>query len=281
MLFIKPSLNPHVRTAIQTNSVPTNNRLFISSERRHYYRPPRPTATLYLGWQGLRHRLADRRSTCPLPGRSSHKYCMNRSKHKSYSRSATERHSKPHRRRHQNCDEQRVWKPPLYDNSRWCTMHNVYRYSHTQHAACYRLLSNSFYLWHLLFVYIRVLVQLTWWWPIYEFETSGQTVNKCKKCAVWPKVSINFIGRNKTQLYEITNTNTENGKQCHRTFIAQMIRKLRIQEVLRTLKCKPVPLGLRSSNSGNEFKKWAWMWHKTQQKPTSGVQVGMCVSNGF
>jgi len=80
MLLIKPSLNPHMRTAIQTNSVPTNSRLFISSERRHAYRPPRPTATLYLGWQGFRRRLADRRSTCPLPGRSSHKYCMNRSK---------------------------------------------------------------------------------------------------------------------------------------------------------------------------------------------------------
>jgi len=103
----------------------------------------------------------------------------NRPKHKSCSRSATEWHSKPHRTRHQNCEEQRV--EAAFDHPRWCTMHTV---THSALLTIVYCLANSFYLRHLVSVYIRVLVQLTWRWPIYEVETSGQTVNKRKKCAV-------------------------------------------------------------------------------------------------
>ena len=162
-------------------------------------------------------------------------------------------------------------------------MHNVYRYiyKHSTLLAVDYCLANSFYLRHLVSVYIRVLVQLTSWWPIYDFETSGQAVNKRKKCAVCDRKYRYTFWKQQTHVYQITNSKTQNGKQCHRTFRAQMICKLWIQEVLRTLKCKPVPLGLKSGNSGNEFKTGHECSTNTQQKPTPGVQARMCVTNRF
>jgi len=62
--------------------------------------------------------------------------------------------------------------------------------------------------------------------------------------------------KQQTQFYQITNSNTQNGKQCHRIFMAQTICKLRIQEVLRTLQVQTSSI---SSNTGNECKNWAWM----------------------
>ena len=43
-------------------------------------------------------------------------------------------------------------------------------------------------------VYIHVLVELAWWWSLYEVETSNETINRSQGvCWVWLEISIQVI----------------------------------------------------------------------------------------
>ena len=51
-------------------------------------------------------------------------------------------------------------------------------------------------------LYVPVLVQSAWWWPIYEVETSSQTINRPHAvCCVWLEVSIRNVHVTATAMF--------------------------------------------------------------------------------